>query len=64
MNLQLLGQGYEPESENSVGKQLMKFLVDTDFHSFIGISAFASQSGVIGLGKFIAEAKSATHFRT
>lgn len=57
MNLQLLGQGYEPESEYSVGKQLMKFLLDTDFHTFVGISAFASQSGVTGLGQFISEAK-------
>jgi HKD family nuclease len=58
MNLQLLAQGYEPESEFAVGKQLMKFLVDTDFHTFIGISAFASQAGINGLGQFIAEAKS------
>ncbi len=58
MNLKLLGQGYEPESEFAVGKQLMKFLIDTDFHTFIGISAFASQAGVNGLGQFIAEAKS------
>jgi HKD family nuclease len=58
MNLQLLAQGYEPESEFAVGKQLMKFLVDTDFHTFIGISAFASQAGVNGLGQFITEAKS------
>lgn len=57
MNLQLLGQGYEPESEFAVGKQLMRLLADTDFHTFTGISAFASQSGVDGLGKFIAEAK-------
>jgi HKD family nuclease len=57
MNLKLLGQGYEPESEFAVGKQLMKFLVDTDFHTFIGISAFASQAGINGLGQFITEAK-------
>ncbi len=57
MNLQLLGQGYELESKYSVGKQLMKFLLDTNFHSFIGISAFASQSGINGLGEFIIEAK-------
>lgn len=57
MNLQLLGQGYELESKYSVGKQLMKFLSDTEFHSFIGISAFASQSGINGLGQFIIEAK-------
>jgi hypothetical protein len=51
MNITLLGQGYEPISNNSVGKYLIKFLADTDFHSFVGISAFASQAGVNGLSK-------------
>lgn len=57
MNITLLGQGYEPISNNSVGKYLIKFLADTDFHSFVGISAFASQAGVNGLSKHIAAAK-------
>ena len=57
MNITLLGQGYEPISNNSVGKYLIKFLADKDFRSFAGISAFASQAGVNGLSKHIAAAK-------
>jgi len=44
MNITLLGQGFEPISDNSVGKTLIKFLADIKFHSFTGISAFASQA--------------------
>lgn len=57
MNITLLGQGFEAESEFSVGKQLIKFFADKDFHTFTGISAFASQAGVKGLSKHIAVAK-------
>lgn len=57
MNITLLGQGFEAASEHSVGKQLIKFFADKDFHTFTGISAFASQAGVNGLSKHIAAAK-------
>ncbi len=57
MKFQFLGQGYEPESEQAVGKQLMKFLLDTNFYAFTGISAFASQAGIQGLSSFIDSAK-------
>jgi len=57
MKITLLGQGYEATSELSVGNQLKKFLSQKDFHTFTGISAFASPSGVIGLGKHILNAK-------
>ena len=57
MNITLLGQGFEAASENSVGKHLIKFFADKDFHTFTGISAFASQAGVNGLSKHIAAAK-------
>ncbi|MEK6616787.1 MAG: phospholipase D family protein [Bacteroidota bacterium] len=57
MNIKLLGQGFEATSADSVGNQLIKFLSDTDFHTFTGISAFASQAGVNGLAKHIASAK-------
>ena len=56
MNIKLLGQGYEAASKLSVGNQLKKFLLQKDFHTFIGISAFASESGVTGLGKHILNA--------
>jgi HKD family nuclease len=57
MNITLLGQGFEPISEFSVGKQIIKFLADTSFHTFTGISAFASQAGVNGLSAHINSAK-------
>lgn len=57
MNVTFLGQGYEPISDNSVGKTLIKFFADKEFYSFTCISAFASQAGVNGLSKHIAIAK-------
>jgi HKD family nuclease len=57
MNITLLGQGFEAASENSVGKQLIKFFSNKDFHTFTCISAFASQAGVNGLSKHISAAK-------
>ncbi len=57
MNITLLGQGFEAASVHSVGKQLIKFFTDKNFHAFTGISAFASQAGVNGLSKHIAAAK-------
>ena len=57
MNINLLGQGYEAKSENSVGHILIKFFADKEFHTFIGISAFASQAGVKGLSSHIKTAK-------
>lgn len=58
MNITLLGQGFEATSQNSVGNKLVKSLADKDFHTFIGISAFASQAGIRGLSKHIRKAKS------
>lgn len=57
MNITLLGQGFEAASELSVGKQLIKFFADKDFHTFTGISAFTSQAGIRGLSKHIKTAK-------
>ena len=57
MEITLLGQGYEAESKKSVGKKLIEFLEQKDFHTFTGISAFASQAGITGLAKHIATAK-------
>jgi HKD family nuclease len=57
MNITLLGQGFEAVSEFSVGNQLIEFFADTNFHTFTGISAFASQAGVTGLSKHILAAK-------
>ncbi len=57
MNITLLGQGFEAESKDSVGHQLIKFFADKNFHTFTGISAFASEAGVIGLSKHIEPAR-------
>lgn len=57
MTITLLGQGFEPISENSIGKKLIKFFGDKDFHTFTGITAFASQTGINGLAKHIEAAK-------
>lgn len=57
MEIQLLGQGYEKESVNSVGNHLIKLLADKEFESFTAISAFISQAGITGLSKHINRAK-------
>jgi len=57
MEIRLLGQGYEAISKDSVGNQLIKFLSDKEFHTFTGISAFASQGGINGLSKHLIPAK-------
>lgn len=57
MHITIIGHGYEPLSNNSVGNYLIKFLADTGFQSFTGISAFASEAGVNGLSKHIASAR-------
>jgi len=58
MEIQLLGQGYEKESENSVGNHLIRLLSDKEFQSFTAITAFLSQAGIRGLSSYINEAKS------
>lgn len=57
MKITLLGQGYEHESLNSVGNHLINLLSQTSFHTFTGISAFASEAGIIGLSEHIENAK-------
>jgi len=57
MNITFLGQGFEPESKNSIGNYLMTFLSQQGFHTFIGISAFASEAGIAGLAKYFEIAK-------
>lgn len=57
MNITFLGQGFDPALDNSVGDALIEFLADTNFNSFIGISAFSSPGGIAGLAKYILGAK-------
>ncbi len=53
MNISFLGQGFEHKSPNSVGNNLIKLFQDKKFNSFIVISAFASESGILGLTECI-----------
>ncbi len=53
MKIKFLGQGFESESKNSVGNTIIKLFKDSKFSSFTGISAFASEAGVIGLSECI-----------
>jgi HKD family nuclease len=57
MKISLLGQGFEPESINAVGKHLIELLSRKVFHTFTGISAFASEAGIIGLSDHFNTAK-------
>lgn len=57
MNVKLIGQGYEATSADSLGNYLIKFFGDRGFHTFTGLSAFASQAGIRGLSKYIKTAK-------
>ncbi|MDZ4072860.1 MAG: phospholipase D family protein [Sediminibacterium sp.] len=57
MKITILGQGFEKESENSVGNYLMKFLKDKNFHSFYAITAFTSFAGVTGIQKHLENGK-------
>lgn len=57
MNITILGQGFEAESKSSVGRQLIRLFADKRYHSFTGISAFASKPGINGIAKHITAAK-------
>lgn len=56
MEIEILGQGFEPLSKKAVGNILMDYFSNKDFHSFTAISAFATLSGVKGFSKFISKA--------
>jgi HKD family nuclease len=53
MNISFLGQGFEHKSPNSVGNNLIKLFKNKKFNSFIVITAFASESGILGLTECI-----------
>lgn len=57
MTIKFLGQGFEATSINAVGNYLIDYLNQTTFHSFTGISAFASEAGIFGLAGHILNAK-------
>lgn len=57
MKIQLLSQGFEPKSKDSVGNHLIRFFANKEFNKFTGISAFSSQAGVNGISKHINSAR-------
>lgn len=57
MKINILSQGITPNIDNSVGSVLIKFLGSNEYHSFTGISAFASEAGIYGLSQYIEQAK-------
>lgn len=57
MKATFLGQGLEDKSNNAVGNYLMSFFNEPIFHSFTGISAFASKSAILGLSQLIEKAR-------
>ena len=57
MKTTFLGQGFESTSVDAVGNYLIQYLNRQDFHSFTGISAFASEAGIFGLSGHIQTAK-------
>ena len=54
MKVTFLGQGFESESKKSVGNTIIELFKESKFSSFTGISAFASEAGVVGLSECIA----------
>lgn len=54
MKITFLGQGFESESKSSVGNTIIKLFKESKFSSFTGISAFATEAGVVGLSECIA----------
>lgn len=57
MKTTFLGQGFESSSIDAIGNYLIQYLNRKDFHSFTGISAFASEAGIFGLSGHIQIAK-------
>jgi HKD family nuclease len=52
-----LSQGITTDISNSTGEALIRLLNDSDYHTFTGMSAFATVSGVNGLAPHIEAAK-------
>ncbi|HTB52904.1 MAG TPA: phospholipase D family protein [Ferruginibacter sp.] len=57
MKTTFLGQGFDSTSVDATGNYLIKYLNQRNFHSFTGISAFASEAGIFGLSRHIQTAK-------
>lgn len=58
MEIEILGQGFEPISKKSVGNVLIDNFSNKNFNSFTAISAFATLSGINGVSNLIFESNS------
>ncbi len=54
MKLTFLGQGFIADTDTAVGTLIEKFFSENVYHTFTGITAFASEAGVYGLSNCLA----------
>ena len=57
MQVKFIGQGIDSSSKFSVGNQLIRLFANKDMHSFMGITAFSSLSGIRGISIHIDNAR-------
>lgn len=55
MKVVFLGQGFLADTDNAVGTIIEKLFSEDVYHTFTGITAFASEAGVYGLSNSIAD---------
>lgn len=53
MKINFINQALSEEALDSTGKNLTNLLTKEEYHTFIGISAFASPAGVNGVINYI-----------
>src|SRR5690606_17880617 len=58
MKVTFLGQGFLADTDNAVGTLIEKLFSENVYHTFTGITAFASEAGVYGLSNSIADSLS------
>jgi HKD family nuclease len=62
MDIKFLGQGFNPEIDDSVGSHLIRLLAERRFESLTWFSAFASEPGIRGLSHHLESVK--RHFKS
>lgn len=62
MKVTFLGQGFSPETDGSVGENLEKLFTEKVYHTFTGMSAFASVAGIRGLASLISSSEGFNSF--
>ncbi|KAF2518254.1 hypothetical protein E0W68_09525 [Flavobacterium salilacus subsp. salilacus] len=62
MKVTFLGQGFSPKTDGSVGGNLERLFTEKVYHTFTGMSAFASVSGIRGLASLISSSEAFNSF--